>query len=133
DVTHRLVPDRLVDVVRGRGGEVRGQEKEPTTRVELRLADARDERARVASIACRGRRIDGPDAHAIRRPAADTRQRDDLAVLPQVERPAAAGDPAVCHRIDVGGLVLERLAHERVEPACDEGTVGWLGDPGVTP
>src|SRR6476620_1291112 len=62
DVGHRLIPDRMVDVVRRGVGDVREQEAELEPLVELGLRRGGDERPGKSTAAVLGRRVDGPDA-----------------------------------------------------------------------
>src|SRR5688572_7668902 len=87
DVDHRLVADRLVDLVRGRVREVGEEEDEAPTLVELGLAHGGNERAGVAPPPPFGRGIDRADADPVRGRATGGCSGDRLAVLPQVPGP----------------------------------------------
>ena len=132
DVAHGRVADRLVDVVRGRVGQVGEQEAETATGVERLLADRRDEGARVPAAASVRWRVDRADPDAVGRPPAGPRQRGDVAVLPEVEAPAASRQPSVGVGHDRSGIGLaERVEPERLEPGDDEVAIVERRRPGV--
>ena len=107
----------------------RKQNRRP--RVELGLADRGDEGARVATSAEVRRRVDRPDPDAVRRLAADAAQGHGLTVLPEVDRPGPAGEPAVDVGRDLREIDLaERLAHEPFRPGKDDVAVGGRRHPG---
>src|SRR5688572_29508793 len=66
DVADRLVADGLVDLVRGRVGEIGEEEDELPAEIELGLAGGGRQRARVAPTATLRRRVDGADADSVR-------------------------------------------------------------------
>ena len=132
DVAHRRVADGLVDVVRRRVGQVGEQEAEPATGVERLLADRRDEGARVPAAASVRGRVDRADPDAIGRPPAGPRERDDVAVLPQMEAPATSRQPSVGVGDDRYGIgVAKRVEPERLEPGDDEVAIVERRRPGV--
>src|SRR5688500_1283132 len=81
-----LVAEVGVEPVRSRVREVGVEEAEALARVETRLRDCGDERARIAMTLLLRRGVHGADARAVRCRAAEPGHRDRLAaVLPEHE------------------------------------------------
>src|SRR5574341_964393 len=83
-ITHRLISHLLIDVVRGRVGEVREEGAELPPRVEQVLADPGRARTGVSPAPKFGRGVYRAEAHAVRRRPAVTDERDRVWVFPQV-------------------------------------------------